>query len=127
MSDVFLTGTQNPGTNQPGTNQPAAPQLPAIPNYDGTQQGLQNTVDSLVHAVNRLAGHQPGTNNTSQQSQPKQDNKNKNKARFSEVSRITQTVKIKNPDDATQFVMVKQITKLVMQDTVTKEQWVWTL
>ena len=121
MSDVFLTGTQNPGTQNPGTNQPAAPQLPAIPNYDGTQQGLQNTVDSLVHAVNRLSGHQPSTNNT----QPSQ--KKDGKARFAEISRVTQTVKIKNPDDATQFVMVKQITKLVMQDTVTKEQWVWTL
>lgn len=120
MSDVFLTGTQNPGTIQP-----AAPQLPAIPNFDGTQQGMQNTLDNLVQAVNRLAGHQPGTNNTSPQSQPKQDKK-KN-ARFSEVSRTTQTVKIKNPDDDTQFVMVKQITKLVMQDNVTKEQWTWTL
>jgi len=116
MSDVFLTGTQNQGTDQP-----AAPQLPAIPNNDGTQQGLQNTVDSLVHAVNRLSGHQPSTNNT----QPSQ--KKDGKARFAEISRVTQTVKIKNPDDATQFVMVKQITKLVMQDTVTKEQWVWTL
>ena len=116
MSDVFLTGTQNQGTDQPGP-----PTIPAIASFDGTQAGLNNTVNDLVQAVNRLSGHQPSTNNT----QPSQ--KKDGKARFAEISRVTQTVKIKNPDDATQFVMVKQITKLVMQDTVTKEQWVWTL
>ncbi len=124
MSDIFLTGTQNQGTDQPGP-----PTIPAIASFDGTQAGLNNTVNDLVQAVNRLAGHTSGANNTSPQSQPKQSQPKKKAAtaRFSEVSRITQTVKISNPDDDTQFVMVKQITKLVMQDNVTKEQWVWTL
>ncbi len=119
MGAVFLTGTQNQGTNTP-----AAPQLPSIPSYDGTQRGLQDTLDMLSQSVNRLSGHLPGANNKQSQSTP---NRHKKKARFSEVTRTTQEVKIKNPDDPTQFVVVKQITKLVMQDNVTKEQWVWTL
>src|SRR5579863_8869061 len=122
MATEFLTGTQNLGTEQPGS-----PSVQSIPSLDGTQQGMTDTVNALVNTVRALAGHQPAPNNKSQPgTKNDQQKKKNNRARFSELSRTTQTVKISNPDDPTQFVMVKQITKLVMQDNVTKETWEWT-
>lgn len=50
---------------------------------------------------------------------------NKKKSRWSEQSRVSETVKIKNPDDENQFVEVKRINKLTMKDGQTGEQWVW--
>lgn len=131
MTDVFLTGRPGQSTDQPG-----APQLPAIPSYDGTDAGLQGTLDALVTATRAMAGQNPAANNkgnTSPQGSgsngmksPTNNKKKDGGGRFSEVSRVTKKVKISNPDDDTQYVMVEQITKLVMQDNVTKEQWVWT-
>lgn len=128
MTDVFLSGRPGQSTNQPGP-----PQLPAIPSYDGTPGSLQGTIDALVTATRAMAGQNVAANNkgnTSQQSgnTAKSTTNSKKKdggGRFTEVSRVTKTVKISNPDDDTQYVMVEQITKLIMQDNVTKEQWVW--
>jgi hypothetical protein len=130
MSDIFLTGDAGQSTNQPG-----APSLPAIPSLDGTSQGMEAAVGALVHVTRQLAGQQPAQNSTARPGSPAGSNAPKsnisdpksNKARWEELSRTNNTVKISNPDDTTQFVMVKQITKLVMKDNVTGEQWVWTL
>lgn len=47
--------------------------------------------------------------------------------RWNEVHRSTKTVKIRNPDNADQFVEVEQITQLTMKDSLTGEKWIWTL
>ena len=129
MTNVFLTGSPSQGTDQP-----AGPAVPAIPTFDGTPDGLDSTVNSLVDAVRLLSGQRPFPNNQDTQNNgPGNSGSNSAKAkqgnndRFTEISRQTQDVKVTNPSDSTQYVMVRQITKLVMQDTVTKEQWIWTL
>lgn len=132
MTNVFLTG------GQAAIDQPNAPIFPAIPSLDGTQQGMENTINALATAVKTLTGQNPSKSSPPQnqnQNQNRNPNRNQNPNRnnkqpnniFTEVTRLTSDVKITNPDDNTQFVMVKQITKLVMQNNVTKEQWVWTL
>jgi hypothetical protein len=47
--------------------------------------------------------------------------------RWKEKERVTQRVRITNPDDDSQWVDVIRITKLIMQDVVTDELWVWEL
>lgn len=45
--------------------------------------------------------------------------------RWNESARTTQVVRVTNPEDATQFVDVKQINSLTMKDSQTGEQWQW--
>jgi hypothetical protein len=42
-----------------------------------------------------------------------------------EVSRVSETVRIENPDDPSQFVEVERINKLRFRDSTNGEQWVW--
>jgi len=113
------------------TTQPSGPALQAIPDMERSIESLYNTVAALVQNVRHLSGQSPAPPKTPPKpNAPKpQQEKSKKQAngRFSEVTRATQTVKIENPQDSTQYVMVKQITRLVLQDNVTGETWEWTL
>jgi hypothetical protein len=136
VTDIFLTGTQGQSTDQP-----AGPSIPAIPSWDGQIDSLPGIMDALTGAVRQLSGHFPAQNNTgpssaaypgggkvpssAQLNNTKDDNKKK--PQYTEVNRQTKDVKITNPDDATQYVIVTQIVALTMQDNVTKEQWIWKL
>jgi hypothetical protein len=46
-------------------------------------------------------------------------------SRFIELSRTNKTTKVSNPQDSSQFVMVKQVAGLTLRDKVTGETWVW--
>jgi hypothetical protein len=142
MTDIFLTGTQGQSTDQP-----AGPTIPAIPTYDG--QNLDGVIEALTGAVRQLSGHVPRPNNEARaneflsgmkdasnnkdkkdgktKSPPTPKDKDTKEQRFSEIERVTQDVKITNPQDKTQYVIVTQIVELTMQDNVTKEKWYWKL
>lgn len=45
--------------------------------------------------------------------------------RWNQLSRQTQQVKITNPQDPTQYVVIDRINSLTMQDNRTGETWVW--
>ena len=117
----------------PGDNQPQGPSLQAIPELQNSMEGLYSTVSALVQNVRGLSGQTPRQsspprkNSSSNTPKTQQIPKKENTGRFTEAVRVTQTVKITNPQDNTQYVMVKQITQLIMQDNVTGEQWVWKL
>jgi hypothetical protein len=114
-------------------NQPSGPSLQAIPELEQSMDGMYSTVSALVQTVRALAGQTPRQSSgarpaqKSNTSKTQQTQKKENTGRFTEQSRVTSTVKITNPQDDTQYVMVKQITQLIMVDNVTGEQWVWTL
>lgn len=114
-------------------NQPSGPSLQAIPELQQSVDGMYNTVSALVQTVRALAGQTPkqasapSRKSTPNTPKTQQTQKKEQTGRWTEVSRVTSTVKITNPDDSTQYVMVKQITQLIMADSVTGEQWVWTL
>jgi hypothetical protein len=116
---IFLTGSQGQGTDQPTT-----PTLMAVPEVDGTSQGLENTVAALVYNVRQLSGQKPdtGSNSASTKKQPTKGQT----GRFVEISRATQSVTVSDPTSGAS-VTFEQITQLVMQDTVTGEQWTWNL
>jgi hypothetical protein len=44
---------------------------------------------------------------------------------FTQSNIVTKLVKVTNPNDSTQFVMVNQIVGLTMTNPVTGEQWQW--
>jgi hypothetical protein len=133
MGDLFLTGTQGQATDQP-----AAPTLMQIPAPDGTQAGTEAALTALTNNVNALSGVGPRNSNAdiqpflspgkgpSKTQQNSKDNKkkNQNSARFIEVSRQTKETTITDPNSGAS-VTFTDITQLIMQDTVTKEQWVW--
>lgn len=130
MADIFLTGNQGQSTNQP-----AGPSIAAIPSWDGSAEGLGGTINALVDAVRQLSGQIPasgadpiggakfGAPGNIKTGGAKDDKVQK----FTEINRTTKNVKITNPEDDTQFVIVQQITSLTMQDNVTKEKWIWKL
>ena len=117
-------------TEQPG--EPTAKTVPTIPiaNDWASAFAAINAIRAWINAQQqpqRQQGDNPGRGGIIPPKQtPKQPPKPK-QGRWNEVSRSTQTVKIFNPDDHTQFVEVEQLTKLVMQDSVTKETWIWSL
>jgi hypothetical protein len=136
---IFLTGDQGQSTDQP-----AAPQLPAIPAYDGTPEGLASTMSALVETTRRLAGQIPFPNNENQGGgrnsfqSPKQQFSNKpnpqdkkpqqkgQTGRFTEQSRTKSTVTVKDSNSGATLTY-QQITGLVMKDNVTGETWEWKL
>ena len=75
--------------------------VPSIP--------LANDLPSAINAVNQLV-----TRSNAQA-----------KIRWLEKYRITQIVRIENPNDSSQWVDVLQIVKLVMQDQITGDLWAW--
>jgi len=46
--------------------------------------------------------------------------------RWNQLARVTEQVKVTNPSDSTQFVIIDRIKSLTMKDSVTGETWVWT-
>jgi hypothetical protein len=48
-----------------------------------------------------------------------------NNGQWVEESRVTERVKVTNPNDATQFVMVDRINQLIMVDRVSGQRWTW--
>jgi hypothetical protein len=99
---------------------------------------MVDTVNALTETVRRLAGHVPGVNNKSNPTTDsasgrgpgsktqKTKKPNPTAGRFTEVSRATQQVIVRDTASGASLIYT-QITKLVMQDTVTGEKWEWNL
>jgi hypothetical protein len=67
---------------------------------------------------NNNQGHGGGTAKNPTPKPPQQ-------GRWQQKDITRQTVRVYNPKDKEQFVDVSRVTRLVMQDTVTGEQWIW--
>lgn len=111
--------------------QPDGIQNPSIPIATDLQSALA-AINAMRMILMRLANLQPrfdGSGNgrggridtRSKSEQPK----NKKPGRWNEISRITKKEKVYNPEDKEQFVEVERMNRLVMQDTLTGEQWIW--
>lgn len=127
-----------PGGTTFNPTQPDVTLLPYIPpvplNLPPDLSGLANMLDAMRQVTNQLSGARPAS---SEGSNPRRKNdgqadkndstsKKKNTpVRFQETQRVTEQVRIYNPQDHTQYVDILQINKLVMQDQVTGETWEW--
>lgn len=116
--------------------QPPPVQLPSIPVPTANLQSLLATVQVLKKIVERLAGQiqttppgQVGAVTPRVQTTPAGgagSNRGGTSARWTVVDQQTEKVKVTNPQDSSQFVIVQRTTRLVLQDSVTGEQWVYT-
>ena len=73
-----------------------------------------NNVPSIGGFTPSAGGGVPGFGGTSPQKQAPND--------WTEVSRVTQNVKVVNPDDDSQFVIVKEIVQLIFEHSTTGER-----
>lgn len=104
--------------------QPGVRNLPAVPIAQPNLESLVNAVNALRQVVNILSGQQSvdganGFSNSFSTTKPKTD------GTWIEEKRVTQTVKVYNPDDRTQYIEVERINGLVMRNKDTKQTWVW--
>jgi len=109
---------------------PIQPTLPTLPTWDGTDDGLRNFLNMIKQGYELLAGQRrplgsAGANNNT--SDKKQTDKDPKVGRFVEKSRKTKRVRVENPSNPDQYVMVERTVSLVMIDRVTKEEWVYHL
>lgn len=116
--------------DQPGA--PTAKKVPTIPIATDLNSALSalNAVRAWINAQQQppAGGAGGGSGGTIIPPPPKQPPQPKpTTGRWNELSRTTQLVKITNPADPTQFVEVLQLSSLTMQDSQTKETWVWHL
>lgn len=92
-------------------------QMPG-PGFGGTRIG----------GVNFPNSRDPQNKSNKPQNPKQQQQKKQTKTKhgvFKEVSRSTKKVRVYNPQDKTQYVDVKQITSLVMRNSVTGDTWQW--
>lgn len=120
---------QGPVCHVPPANLPGNPQSHNLPGLGSVQPNIPSlvrAVQDLQRAVRVLAGQVnpivPGA--TSNGFKSKQD-KPTDQGRWIEQDRVTETVRVFNPQDHDQYVDVQQINKLTMRDPITKETWVW--
>ena len=107
-------------------NQPGPQNLPAIPPAQPNIQSLMNTVNALRQVVNQLTGRQ-GSQGPAGQAGAQGKPGTSAKGTWSEQNRQEETVKIyQNNDPSTgNYVEVKQINKLVMENKDTGQTWTW--
>jgi hypothetical protein len=100
---------------------PSPVNIPSIPVADATVQSLQNTVNVMRQVLQLLLGQQGF------QGPPGQPGRNAQSAtgQFTETKRVTEVVRVFNPDDNTQFVDVERTNQLVMSNKATKQTWVY--
>lgn len=103
-----------PETN---TQQPGVIAIPNIPAAQPNLASLAASVNALRQAVMLMAGKsgadgRPGANGAGLK--PPQ---------WKEKKRVTEVVKVYNPDDKTQFIEVERINQLVMEDKKNNQTW----
>jgi hypothetical protein len=100
--------------------QPAPKKLPAIPVATDLASALA-AIAALTTIVRSLTqppvqNNYGGVGGGGEPSKPQ---------RWTQDKRVTETVKITNPDDPSQFVEIQRIKSLTMKDGQTGETWVW--
>lgn len=104
------------------TTQPKPVNLPNIPPAGPTIDSLVATVNALRQNLIFITGRQGpqgpqgGQGAAAKKGPP---------ARWTENVRVTETVRIYDPNDKETFVDVERINQLVMNDQVTGEKWTW--
>jgi hypothetical protein len=106
-------------------DQPKPVKMPTIPPAVDLASALA-AIRALTLLVQQLAGQQSVQGPQGLPGQPGQSSRTK-VGRWNEIpgSRVTQTVRVFNPQDKTQYVDVERINSLTLQDNVTGEDWVW--
>lgn len=112
-----------PGDTPDPNTQPAL--LPPIPIATNLASALM-AINAMRTIIHQITGQTQSRPSGSTGFKFKNDDAKKNKqGRWQEANRVSETVKIKNPDDENQFVEVKRINELTMRDSQTGETWVW--
>jgi hypothetical protein len=103
------------------STQPSPINIPSIPPAEANIPSLQNTVNAMRQALQILLGQQ-GVQGT-----PGQPGRNAQSAtgQFTESHRVTEVVRVFNPDDPTQFVDVERTNQLIMGNKATKQTWTY--
>lgn len=110
----------------PISSQPPPVTVPSIPPIDGSMGSIIAALNAMKIAIEGLYGLQgivraPAANKSPSPSKPSP----KKTGRFNETKRTSAKVKVTNPDDDSQYVMVDQINSLTFTDSVTGETWQW--
>lgn len=97
--------------------------LPGVPIAQPNLASLTDTVNRLRQLVLILSGQQgvDGPQAFGNNIKPDKDKK----GTWIEQSRQTETVKVYNPDDRTQFVEIERVNRLVMNNKDTGQRWTW--
>ncbi len=110
---------------QPGTPFPAIPRAQDLPSAIQAINQLSLIIQQLILPVPPTFNNLRPTTNISLN--PVSLNLNLkdlfNKVRFQEVKRITEIVKIVNPQNPDNWVLVRRINQLIMQDKLTGDLW----
>lgn len=104
------------------TQQPTPINVPSIPLAGPTLASLTGAVNAMRQTLLMLTGQSGANGANGQAGKPA---KKDPPERWTENARVTETVRIFNPDDHEQFVDVERINKLTMKDKVTGETWTW--
>lgn len=101
--------------------QPAVRGLPAIPIATDLQSALAaiNAMRLIIQKITNQNQDDNGTQINNFQMKPDKS------TTWAEDSRKTETVKVYNPDDHSQFIEVERINQLVMKDKTTGNKWTW--
>lgn len=102
------------------TVQPSPVNIPSIPPAEANIPSLQNTVNVMRQALQILLGQQGF-----QGPQGRAGVNASAAGQFTETKRVTETVRVFNPDDNTQFVDVERTNQLVMTNKATKQTWTY--
>lgn len=124
----FNTG-QSTDQNAGNANQPTTPLLQNIPYPTPDLPSLWRTTNALRDTVQKMAGQTNTGNNKSPGNSGNQRNpakKNTQAPQWTEVQRVTEQVRIYNPNDHEQYVDILQINLLEMRDNLTGATWIWT-
>lgn len=107
---------------------PATPRLPPIPTPTHDLNSIIQAILALKMGYEMLAGMR---SNMAPRTGPggisgfKTNRGASKQGRWNQVIRQLETVRVFNPTDPTQFVDVRRVKRLVMQDNVTGEQWIY--
>lgn len=111
-------------------DQPSGVQNPSIPIATDLQSAIA-AINAMRLILMRLANLMPrfdgagGGGRGGGSKQPSKQDPKKKTGRWNEVNRVTRVEKVTNPEDKEQFVEVERMQELVMQDSITGEQWIW--
>jgi len=107
---------ENANIPQPGTRT-----LPGIPQAHDLPSALA-ALGAIRHILQIITNQQTDDNGTQINNFQTKPDKS---TTWVEDSRKTETVKVYNPDDRSQFIEVERINQLVMKDKNTGNKWTW--
>lgn len=107
-------------TQPPQAPFPAIPQAVDLPSALRAINAMAAIIRNITGQLGRSSGGGGGGHTDSRSKQPPKQ------GRWVQKTVNRKTVRIFNPQDKTQFVDVSRVANLVMQDSVTGEEWIYT-